>query len=87
MLGANYSQIGWPYSGEIDIVDTIGARDGIPQEGMIMHNMYWNAMGPNPNEPYSPANINQNGLAEYRINNTNAGETFSNKFHVLYDLG
>ena len=84
MLGANYSQIGWPYSGEIDIVDTIGGvRGGTPQEGMITHNMYWNATGPNPNEPYSPANINQNGSAEYRINASNEGETFSNKFHVF----
>jgi len=84
MLGANHSQIGWPYSGEIDIVDTIGGtRDGIPQEGMIVHNMYWNATGPNPNEPYSPAKINLNGSAEYRINDSNEGETFSNKFHVF----
>jgi beta-glucanase (GH16 family) len=84
MLGANHSQIGWPYSGEIDIVDTIGGvRDGIPQEGMIVHNMYWNATGPNPNEPYSPAAINLNGSAEYRINDSNEGETFSNKFHVF----
>jgi beta-glucanase (GH16 family) len=84
MLGANHSQIGWPYSGEIDIVDTIGGvRDGIPQDGMIVHNMYWNATGPNPNEPYSPAAINLNGSAEYRINDSNEGETFSNKFHVF----
>ena len=84
MLGANHSQIGWPYSGEIDIVDTIGGvRGGIPQEGMITHNMYWNATGPNPNEPYSPAQINFNGSAEYRINASNEGETFSNKFHVF----
>ena len=84
MLGANHSQIGWPYSGEIDIVDTIGGvRDGIPQEGMIVNNMYWNATGPNPSEPYSPANINLNGSTEYRINDSNEGETFSNKFHVF----
>jgi beta-glucanase (GH16 family) len=84
MLGANHSQIGWPYSGEIDIVDTIGGvRGGIPQDGMIVHNMYWNATGSDKNQPYSPANINLNGSAEVRINDSNEGETFSNKFHVF----
>jgi beta-glucanase (GH16 family) len=84
MLGANHSQIGWPYSGEIDIVDTIGGtRDGIPQDGMIVHNMYWNGNGANPSQPYSPTAINRNGSAEYRINASNEGETFSNKFHVF----
>ena len=84
MLGANHSQIGWPYSGEIDILDTIGGtRDGVPQEGMIVNNMYWNATGPNRSEPYSPTAININGSAEYRINASNEGETFSNKYHVF----
>jgi beta-glucanase (GH16 family) len=85
MLGANHSQIGWPYSGEIDIFDTIGGtRDGVPQEGMIVNNMYWNATGSNPDtDTYGPVNIATNGAGEVRINDYNEGTTFSNTFHTF----
>ncbi len=84
MLGANWSEIGWPYSGEIDIFDTIaGTKYGSPQEGMIVNNMYWNSTGPDPSEPLRAQGINDSGNAEYRINASNVGETFSNRFHVF----
>ena len=69
MLGANHSDVGWPRSGEIDILDTIaGNRDGFPQEAMMVNNMYWNAGGSSPDAPYSLGSINQNGSAEYWLN-------------------
>jgi beta-glucanase (GH16 family) len=69
MLGANHSVVGWPRSGEIDILDTIaGNRDGLPQEAMLVNNMYWNAEGSSPDAPYSLGSINQNGSAEYWLN-------------------
>jgi beta-glucanase (GH16 family) len=69
MLGANHSEVGWPRSGEIDILDTIaGNRDGFPQEAMLVNNMYWNAEGSSPDAPYSLGSINQNGSAEYWLN-------------------
>jgi beta-glucanase (GH16 family) len=86
MLGANTAEIGWPYSGEIDIFDTIGgsaSKHGSNQEGMIVNNMYWNSTGPDPSEPLRAQGINNNGNAEYRINTSNEGETFSNRFHVF----
>ena len=86
MLGANWSEIGWPYAGEIDIFDTIGgsaSKHGSNQEGMIVNNMYWNSTGPDPSEPLRAQGINNNGNAEYRINTSNEGETFSNRFHVF----
>jgi beta-glucanase (GH16 family) len=85
MLGANHSDIGWPYSGEIDIFDTIGGeKDGIPQEGMYVNNMYWNSTGNDPHtDGYSPGNININNFSAVRINNTNEGTTFSNTFHTF----
>ena len=86
MLGANTAEIGWPYSGEIDIFDTIGgsaSKHGSNQEGMIVNNMYWNSTGPDPTNPMAAQGINNNGNAEYRINSSNQGETFSNRFHVF----
>lgn len=84
MLGSNHSQVGWPYSGEIDIFDTIGGvKNNIPQEGMIVNNMYWNGNGSDTSTDYSPSNINNNGAAEVRINETNEGLTFSNTFHTF----
>ncbi|MGC6481010.1 MAG: family 16 glycosylhydrolase [Porticoccaceae bacterium] len=92
MLGAENE---WPYTGEIDIFDTIGGvRGGVPQEDMIVHNAYYNAFGPfDParNDPalgYSSSNFNneQAGYGENRIdpnNPSNDGETYSNRFHVF----
>jgi beta-glucanase (GH16 family) len=69
MLGANHSEVGWPRSGEIDILDTIGGtRDGLPQEAMLVNNMYWNAAGSAKSAQYSLGSINQNGSAEYWLN-------------------
>lgn len=75
MLGANHSEVGWPRSGEIDILDTIaGNRDGYPQEAMLVNNMYWNAEGSSPDAPYSLGSINQNGSAEFWLNEPLTGE-------------
>jgi beta-glucanase (GH16 family) len=80
----NGDDIAWPYRGEIDIFDTIGGtRDGVPQEGMIVNNMYWNGNGADPSTDYSPSNINNNDASAHRINNSNEGTTFSNKFHTF----
>ncbi|MDA8899019.1 family 16 glycosylhydrolase [Porticoccaceae bacterium] len=70
MLGANYVDVGWPRSGEIDILDTIaGTRDGIPQEAMMVNNMYWNATGSSPDDTLSLGSINDSlGSAEYWLN-------------------
>lgn len=90
MLGANVDELGWPYSGEIDIVDTIGGQlynpqedIMVPQEGMVVNNVYWNSNGPDNSEPYTESYYNQSGYGERRINATNEGVTFSNQFHVF----
>ena len=92
MLGANTDEIGWPYSGEVDIFDTVGGvLNGIPQEGMIVHNAYYNAYGPfdptveTPGADYLKTDFNSNeaGYGENRINPTNDGVTYSNRFHVF----
>jgi beta-glucanase (GH16 family) len=91
MLGANVDDIGWPYSGEVDIFDTIGGQlNGNPQEGMIVHNAYWNTFGPDfdgieaPRAGgYDESYYNQSAWGERRINATNEGVTFSNQFHVF----
>jgi beta-glucanase (GH16 family) len=76
--------IAWPYRGEIDIFDTIGGtRGGVPQEGMIVNNMYWNGNGADPSTVYSPSNINDNDASAVRINDSNEGTTFSNTFHTF----
>ena len=84
MLGSNVDAIGWPFSGEVDIFDTIGGElNGVPQEGMIVHNAYWNTEGPNAPQPYNESYYNQSSWGERRINQTNEGVTFSNQFHVF----
>ncbi len=84
MLGDNHSTLGWPRSGEIDIVDTIG---GPGQEDMIVNNMYWNTQGPSDTDGiYTPyANINEGGYGEVLASEISdiEGETFSNTFHVF----
>jgi beta-glucanase (GH16 family) len=71
MMGDNHTTAGWPYCGEIDIMDTIG---GSGQEDMVVNNMYWNNGGLGAS--YAPASYSK----EYRIAD---GETFSNSFHVF----
>ena len=69
LLGANHSKVGWPRSGEIDILDTIGGnRDGLPQEAMMVNNMYWNAAGSSKNAAEGVGSINTNNSAEYWLN-------------------
>jgi beta-glucanase (GH16 family) len=86
MLGDNFSMIGWPQAGEIDIVDSIG---GPGQEDIIVNNMYWNPDGPSGTYGnYSPsANINMGpskpGEVYIAEISDDENETFSNKFHVF----
>jgi beta-glucanase (GH16 family) len=93
MLGANVDEIGWPFSGEIDIVETIGGNTyGVSQEERMVHNAYWNAQGPfspgqslNPRQydsaTYSPTPSGQNIAWGERV--LNDGNTFSDTFHVF----
>ncbi|MDG1694572.1 MAG: family 16 glycosylhydrolase, partial [Porticoccaceae bacterium] len=84
MLGTNVDDIGWPRAGEVDIFDAIGGQlNGNPQEGMIVHNAYWNTQGPNTTGDYNESYYNQSAWGERRINATNEGVTFSNQFHVF----
>lgn len=71
MMGQNWSQEGWPYCGELDIVDTIG---GPGQESMIVNKAFWNNGG--IGSPYSVASHG----TEYDLA---GGETFSGTFHVF----
>ena len=93
MLGANVDEIGWPFSGEIDIVETIGGNTyGVSQEERMVHNAYWNDEGPfapgqslNPRQydsaTYSPTPSGQNIAWGERV--LNDGNTFSDTFHVF----
>ena len=94
MLGANVDDIGWPFAGEIDIVETIGGvHYGVDQENRMVHNAYWNAEGPfapgqylTPRQyqdaKYSPTPSGQSTAWGERELDTE-GETFSNTFHVF----
>jgi len=93
MLGANVDDIGWPFSGEIDIVETIGGTHyGVDQEPRMVHNAYWNAEGPfapgqslTPRQyeagVYSPTPSGQNLAWGERV--LDDGNTFSDTFHVF----
>ena len=93
MLGANVDEIGWPFSGEIDIVETIGGNTyGVSQEERMVHNAYWNGDGPfaegqslNPRQydlsTYSPTPNGQNIAWGERV--LDDGNTFSDTFHVF----
>ena len=71
MLGQNFADISWPYSGEIDIVDTIG---GPGNEDTAVHNVYYNNGGLDAS--YSP----QSAGTEHKLS---SGKTYSNSFHVF----
>lgn len=71
MLGQNFADVSWPYSGEIDIVDTIG---GPGNEDTAVHNTYWNNGGLGAS--YSPASAGTN-------HQLSGGETYSDTFHVF----
>lgn len=85
MMGDNYSDIGWPKAGEIDILDTIGGfRFNRDQEPMIVNNLHWNNGG--VNGTYSPASFNVDpypGEVWLDEEGYPEGETFSNTFHVV----
>lgn len=71
MLGQSFADISWPYSGEIDIVDTIG---GPGNEDTAVHNVYWNGGGLDAS--YSPVSAGTN-------HQLSSGETYSDSFHVF----
>lgn len=96
MLGANVDDIGWPFSGEVDIFESVGGvLNNEPQEGRMVHNAYWNADGPfAPGQYTTPRDYQRSSYSptpgggqlawgERVINESNEGETFSNTFHVI----
>jgi beta-glucanase (GH16 family) len=98
MLGANVDVISWPYSGEIDIFETIGGTHfGKSQEERMVHNAYWNKDGPNAPAPYSASSYSPTPSSDQKawgvrvigndikddIPENIPGETFSNTFHVF----
>ena len=71
MLGQNFADISWPYSGEIDIVDTIG---GPGNEDTAVHNVYYNGGGLDAG--YNPVSAGTN-------HKLTSGAAYSNSFHVF----
>jgi len=71
MLGQSFADISWPYSGEIDIVDTIG---GPGNEDTAVHNVYWNGGGLSAS--YNPVSAGTN-------HQLSSGQTYSDSFHVF----
>lgn len=75
MLGANFAEIGWPRSGEIDILDTIG---GSGREDTAVAKTFWNANGLDGGDDTNYV-LRDDGK-EYKLP---AGETLANQFHVF----
>jgi beta-glucanase (GH16 family) len=71
MMGQNWSDEGWPYCGELDIIDTIG---GPGNEGTVINKAFWNNGGIG-----SDYDVASHGT-EYDLA---GGETFSGTFHVF----
>lgn len=71
MLGQSFAEVSWPYSGELDIVDTVG---GPGNEDTAVHNVYWNNGG--LDAAYNPVSAGTN-------HQLSSGETYSNSFHVF----
>lgn len=69
-LGANFREVGWPYTGELDIMEMIG---GSGRENTVHGTLHWNRGG--PTAPYS--HTYQGG--SYRL----SSGTFSDGFHVF----
>lgn len=67
-LGSNFGEVGWPYSGEIDIMEMIGGRG---REDTVHGTAHWNVGG--IGAPYSHTYI---GGAYY-------GDDFSSSFNVF----
>jgi len=71
MLGSSFTQIGWPFSGEIDVMEMIGGSD---REDTVYGTAHWNQGG--VERPYQPVEFG----GSYSLNN---GETFSDDFHTF----
>ena len=71
MLGSSFTQIGWPFSGEIDVMEMIGGSD---REDTVYGTAHWNQGG--VERPYQPVMFG----GSYSLNN---GETFSDDFHTF----
>ena len=71
MLGSSFTQIGWPFSGEIDVMEMIGGSD---REDTVYGTAHWNQGG--VEQPYQPVMFG----GSYSLSN---GETFSDDFHTF----
>jgi beta-glucanase (GH16 family) len=71
MMGENISSVGWPYCGEIDIMEMVGGSGG---EARVVGTAHWNSGGLGTS--YSPASYGDNLTLT-------GGETLANKFHVF----
>ena len=67
MLGANFSDVGWPASGEIDIMELLGQRDN-----NAFGTVHWSESGNKAQYPNGPSGITLTG-----------DETFNNQYHVF----
>ncbi|MGL1886014.1 MAG: glycoside hydrolase family 16 protein [Reichenbachiella sp.] len=67
MLGANYTTVGWPHCGEIDIMEMFGGNSGDHQDNKITGNEFWY----------------QNGPANYKGSYTLSEGIFADDFHVF----
>ncbi len=78
MLGNSFSTLGWPYSGEIDIMEMVGG-DG--RERTVVGTAHWNrggaaaAYSPTSNAPYNGGPSNDYLLP--------GGESLATSFHVF----
>lgn len=78
MLGDSFSSVGWPKSGEIDIMEMTGGSGG---ESIVVGTAHWNRGG--GAAAYSPtSNASNNGgpTNEYRLP---GGESLAASFHVF----
>ena len=71
MLGANFDQVGWPRSGEIDILDTITADTAVAKT-------FWNANGLDGGDHTNYVKVDDG--AEYKLPD---GESLNDQFHVF----
>jgi len=67
MLGANFPEVGWPRSGEIDIMELLGQRDN-----NAFGTVHWSNDGNKAQYPNGPSGVTLQG-----------DETFHNQFHVF----
>jgi beta-glucanase (GH16 family) len=71
MLGENISEVSWPASGEIDIMEMVGGSGG---ESTVVGTAHWNNGGTGAS--YSPASFGDTLTLT-------GGETLANKYHVF----